>query len=232
MPDHTLELNQRTDLDLESDGENPVPFNAITEVLALIPYADPVRVGIQALFLSGCRLSEIDNWKLSHLYGNKLYFDVGKNQSGHRVISLSDAYLKEWQVYRQRNKVPSDKFFGFNGETLARYFNKLRPKLSFRWQQKRIFPRKGKISYYYVLQLKGIRKSFVTLDYSKQLDEWKNEQVAVQFTSKAMRHSSERMTAYHYLCQFSKLDMKHYAHMTPIDILRQANLQTRLNDYF
>lgn len=83
----------------------------------------------------------------------------------------------------------------------------------------------------YVLQLKGLRKNFATLEFAKQYKKWKSAEVALEFASKRMKHSTKHITAYHYLRNFDELNISAYINLTPSDIIRRANEQKRLFDF-
>ncbi|GEM_PF-3849613 len=208
-----------------------IPFGYVIEAIEFMAYGSGLRVMFIMLFLTGCRISELDNMKISKIYGNFIYWKLGKNQKRHRKEPLPEKYLAELKFYRENNRVYQDRLFAMNHGTFRREFNKkIRPKLSKSWQQKRLIDIQGHLQEEYFLQLKGLRKNYQTLDFAKQLKKWKSADVALEFTSKRMRHSSKRITAYHYLENFEDLDILKYQELTPAEIFKQAQ-QTRLFDF-
>lgn len=208
-----------------------IPFRYVIEAIEFMQYGSGLRVMFEMLFLTGCRISELDNMKLSKIYGNWIYWKLGKNQKRHRKEELPKKYVEELKHYREHNKVYSDKLFSMQHDTFRREFNKkIRPKLSRSWQQLRLIDKDGLLQQEYFLQLKGLRKNYQTLDFAKQLKKWNDAYIALEFTSKKMRHSSKRITAYHYLENFEDIEILKYREMTPAEILSQAN-QTRIFDF-
>ena len=208
-----------------------VPFDRIREALEVMPYGSDVRVMFEMLFLTGCRISELDNMKASKLFGNVLYWSLGKNQHGFRKEVLPDFYLKELAEYRKKNRTYADRLFGVNAHTFRRYFHKfIMPRLK-GWHEKRLVDKQGVLQEEYIYQLKGLRKDYQTLEFAKQLDKWKDAGVALQFTSKKMRHSCERITAFHYIQEFDSLNIEKNMSLKTADILKDCISQTRLMDF-
>lgn len=208
-----------------------VPFDRVLEAMGIMQYASDTRVMFQMLFLTGCRISELDNMQLSKLYGDVLYWHLGKNQRGFRKIRLPAYFIKELKEYRNTHRIYGDKLFGIEAHTFRMYFaHFIRPKLP-NWQEKRFKDRCGVLVPEYIYQLKGLRKDFQTLEFAKQLDKWKDASVALEFTSKGMKHSSTRITAKHYIENFDSLNIERYKHLTPGEILAAGILQTRLMDF-
>ncbi|MBI2101671.1 hypothetical protein HYT53_03585 [Candidatus Woesearchaeota archaeon] len=208
-----------------------IPFKEVIAAIEAMPYASGVRVMFQMLVLTGCRPCELDNMKVSRLFGDYLYWPLGKNQKGWRKEKLGMKYIKELKLYRERNRVYGDRLFGFSANSFRRYFNKfIRPHLSEEWNEKRLKLSKSSPACEYVLQIKGLRKDFQTLEFAKQYKKWKSPDVAMEFTSKKMKHSSKHITAYHYLENFDTLGIDKFQTLTPQDIIRQAG-QSRLFDF-
>lgn len=217
-------------LNLHSES-HAIPFDKVIEAVDFMEYGSTCRVMFEMLFLTGCRMSELDRMKISKFYGQYLYWALGKNQRSHRKEKLPKWYIEELKVYRNNHKVFRDKLFGINAHTFRRYFARdIRPNLSPAWQEKTLFQRKGALNEEYVLQLKGLRKDFQTLVFKKELDKWKDSGVALEFASKRVKHSSTHITSYHYLCNFEQLGVEKYKNLEPHQILKQAN-QKRLLDF-
>ncbi len=215
----------------EDDHCTGIPFDKVVEALRFMEYASEVRVMFGMLFLTGCRISELSNMKPEFLFGNILYWGLGKNQKGYRKERLPEFYLRELDEYRRTNRIPAGFLFGIDGNTLNRYFTRdVRPKLGKDWQRRRFKPRGNEFGKGYVYQLKGLRKTFQTLYFADQLKKWKSSEVALEMTSKKMRHSSRRVTAYHYLCEFDNLKIDRFRGTQPAYLLQNEG-QTRLMDF-
>ncbi|MDI6738703.1 MAG: hypothetical protein QME12_09425 [Nanoarchaeota archaeon] len=83
----------------------------------------------------------------------------------------------------------------------------------------------------YIYQLKGLRKNYQTLEFAKQFEKWQDASIALEFTSKNMKHSSGKITAYHYIENFESLNIEKYKHLTPAEIIANSQTQMRLMDY-
>ncbi|MDI6738152.1 MAG: hypothetical protein QME12_06605 [Nanoarchaeota archaeon] len=219
-----MEINHEID-------SHAVPFNRVLEALNIMQYASDVRAMFQMLFLTGCRMKELDNMQASMIYGNVIYWHLGKNQRGFRKVRLPNYFVRELREYRNTHRVYGGKLFGIDAHTFRRYFAKfIRPRLP-SWQEKRFRDKCGVLEPEYIYQLKGLRKDFQTLEFARQLDKWKDASVALEFTSKGMKHSSTRITAKHYIENFESLDIERYKHLTPGEILSAGMSQMRLMDY-
>lgn len=217
-------------LNLYSEGYG-IPFDKALEAINFMEYGSDVRVMFEMSFLTGCRLSELNNMRVSKLFEDVLFWNIGKNQRGFRKQKLPPSYLEELKNYRENNRVYKDKLFGVSSESFRKYFHRdVRPKLSPAWQEKRLFSRKNELREEFVLQLKGLRKNYQTLEFAKQLDKWKDSSIALEFTSKKMKHSSKHITAYHYIENFETLQIDKYKQLTPEQILKNRG-QTRIIDF-
>lgn len=215
---------------LENDCR-AIPFDRLKEALAFMPWASSLRVMFLMLALTGCRIHELDRMKKSLLYDNVLFWHLGKNQVGFRKERLPSWYLKELQEYWKNNRIFQDRFFGCSGDTFRRYFNRdVRPWMSRAWQEKRLVPKQGELQEEYILQLKGLRKTYQTLEFAKQLDKWKDSGVALEFTAKKMRHTTRQITAYHYIENFDALQIEKFKELTTEKIV-QDNRQARLFEF-
>lgn len=179
-----------------------IPFRNAIEPIRFLPRGNVIRVMYTLAFLTGCRLCELDRMIPSMLFDNWIYWFPGKRQTDFRKEKLPGWFLEELKLYRRHNRVPEDKFFGISHDSFRRYFNLyVRPKISIGWREKRIvgFQSHGKFKTEYAFQLKGLRHNFQSVKFREELDKWKDAHVALEFTSKRMRHSSHRMTVYHYI---------------------------------
>lgn len=217
----------------ELELSHAVPFKNVLEAIEFMQYGTDLRVMFEMLFLTGCRIHELNSMETSNIVGNRIYWKLGKNQHTSRVEVLPLSYLKELKHYREHNRVYGKRMFGISGDTFRRYFNKdVRPRLSEIWQRKVETPfdrLKGRKEY--LIQLKGLRKDFQTLEFAKQLKKWKSSEVALEFTSKRMKHSSKKITAYHYIVNFDTLNINDFGGFTPSEILADVT-QTKLVAFF
>ncbi|HZX44109.1 MAG TPA: hypothetical protein VFF28_00345, partial [Candidatus Nanoarchaeia archaeon] len=72
---------QELGLNLVNDS-HAVPFDKVNEAVAFMKYGSDLRVMFEMLFLTGCRIKELDKMKISCFYGNVIYWELGKNQGG------------------------------------------------------------------------------------------------------------------------------------------------------
>lgn len=176
-----------------------VPYSAFRDLFNFLPRADPVRVMTLMLALTGCRLSELDRMTTDGLSGNVLYWRLGKNQRGWRAEALPEWYLTELAEYHATHRTALGRLFGPSANTFRRYFNRdVRPYLGPAWQAKLRIPCNVNDDPY-VLKLKGFRKSFASTVFAREYRKWSDAGVALEFTSKRLKHSTAHMTAYHYL---------------------------------
>lgn len=201
-----------------------------------LPPAHPVRVGILLLALTGCRVAELDRLNPRNLAEGWIYWQPGKNQRGWRRELLPRWFLQELALYRETHRVPQARMLGYQGHVLRRYFNRdVRPFLGRAWNTKRFLPNGRRYKEHinvdsYTLQLKGFRKSFATTIFYREYQRWGDAGVALEFTSKRMRHSTKGMTAYHYLEEFDAAQVEKWDQFTRTDGPRVV--QQRLPDYF
>ena len=208
-----------------------IPFDAIQEVRDFLPYASPLRVMWTMLALTGCRIRELDNMRASTIYGDVIYWKLGKNQKRHRKERLPAWFLDELRIYRETHRVYQDRLFGVRSDTFRRFFNRdVRPHLTPRWRELRLVSFMGSLTEEYVYQLNGLRKSFQTLEFARQLEKWKDPTIALEFTSKKMRHSSAKITVYHYVENFDALRVERSTGLSPAEILGAAH-QRRILDF-
>jgi integrase len=221
-------MEQIKTLNLEKDG-TAIPLAEIKRVLEFMSYGSTVRVMFGMLFWTGARICELDNMKRGNIYDGYVYWKTGKNQNNYRKEKLPNHFIEELQEYWDNNRILGDKMFGVKHETFRRYFNKdVRPFLGDAWREERLVFKIGTIQRENILQLKGLRKTFQTFVFAQELWKWNNPEVALQFTSKKMRHSSTKLTAYHYLENFDVLGIADPKNVKPFAEVRQK----RLMDYF
>lgn len=214
------------------NDSHAVPFEAILEAVMAMPYASPLRVMFEMLAITGCRMSELDLMRWSQIYDGVLYWHLGKNQRTFRKERLPSWLVREISEYHKTHRVYKDRLFGLSNVTFRRMFNRdVRPRLSRRWQEIRLFGCNGTLQAEYVLQLKGLRKTYQTIEFARQYAKWHDASVALEFTSKKMRHSSVKITAHHYVENFDELGISAFGEMRAADLLPNAH-QARILDYF
>jgi integrase len=217
-------------------GCKPVPFEEIIKVVGFLPRGNPIKAGLTLLFLTGARMSELQNMTFNGpngcLRGNWLYWRVGKNQGGQwRSEFIPDWALEELKEYWETHKLPHNHLYGWCARTLGRYFNRdVRPLLGPAWQEKVAVAQKGGI-HEYVLQVKGLRKSFACLVFWQEWHKWKSASAAMEFTCKRLRHSNTGITVQHYLSSVDRLDMDRWGGFTPGEVLGLAFEQRKLADF-
>lgn len=217
---------------MDIDAPKCVPFENVVEALNAMAYGSTERVMFKMLYYTGARISELDNMRISMLFGTKLHWELGKNQTGVRCEELPEDFIKELVFYRKGHRVYGDKMFGISNETFGRYFNKfVRPRLPQGWHRKKLAFREGRAGENYVLQLKGLRKNKATLSFWKDYLKWKSSDVALEFTCKKMQHSSKHITATHYIENFDALRLEKYGTYTADEILRKA-AQKPLTEFY
>lgn len=210
---------------------NTIPFEEITDTLSRMNYASPERVMFEILAITGCRISELDKMNYSQLYDDLLVWSLGKNQRRSRKENLPVYLVNEIKEMRSKYRC-SSKLFPISSSTFVRYFNRdVRPKLSPSWIKKRTSLERKTLKEEYVYRLKLLRKNYQTLLFKKYLDKFEGHyDIALQFTSKRMRHSSTKMTAYYYLQGID--DIKNFSGLMPEEIIRRGGGQKRLVEFF
>jgi integrase len=219
------------EIDFETEG-NVIPWELVVEVFNKLEYGSINSVMFKMLLYTGCRISELSNMKLSCIFSNYLYWKTGKNQTGFRKEKLPLDYIEELRFYLKQNTTLKDQLFNKRGQSLVDYFNKiLRPKLSSKWQSKRIHPVKDKFHLEYVYQIKCLRKNFQTLKFHKYFEQYQDYSVALGFISKEMKHKNKDVTQYHYIDNTNTLNLKKYRNLEISEIIKQNN-QTSIIDFF
>lgn len=181
-----------------------VPVEQALEVFNFLPYASPCRVFLGFLFLTGCRPSEamnaeFNNKNKSFIQGNYFYWRVGKNQKGQwRQEYLPSVFLEELNAYRISHKCYANKIFHTDNKVFTKCFNeKIRPYLGDKWRERTAV--KVNRNYQYILQVKGFRKTMLTLCFWEYWEKYNSAEVALIMTCKRARHSHKGMTADHYI---------------------------------
>lgn len=214
-----------------------VPFKNIEEVLEFLPYGNKLRIMFIFLIVLGCRISELNVLNTSQFYKSSkgwcIVWRCGKNQKGlPRKEYLPEFVVAELAAHRKLYNCPRYKLFSIDSDTFRRQFNKfVRPNLSDDWNDRvPNYKKSGPVRIEYALQLKGLRKNFQTIEFKKALDKWKDSGVALEMTSKRMRHSSKHMTCNHYIQNFEDLELNKYNFDSSKDFLSKE-FQTRMTEY-
>jgi integrase len=220
-------------IDLRQES-HAIPFPQVKEAIDYMVYGCVERVMFLMLALTGCRLVELDRMSIKELFrddkGYILFWKLGKNQKGNRRCSLPDWYIKELLYYRQHNRIYNNRLFGVTQKTFTRYFNdRVRPFLSLEWSKKGIMLT-NVLTSPNILQLKGLRKNFQTLKFWQNYKEWNSPDIALEMTSKMMKHSSRQLTIYHYIENFDRLGVRDGCSLNLEDLIMPSG-QTLLADY-
>lgn len=227
---------KRSNMEMECVSDSydlkAIPPDDIQTAIDHMAYASQERVMFRALVLTGCRIACLDKWRMSHLHGNYIYWEVSKTGGKYRKEFLPSDYLLELADYRNNSRVDGKRVFGITGETFVRYFNRdIRPRLGKAWNAKRLKPKAEGFDTEYVLQIKGLRKSFQTYDFARNYAKWHDAGVALEMTSKRMKHSTTHITAHHYIENFDALGIKKVT--TDLDPIKALSLsrQMRIMDF-
>jgi hypothetical protein len=222
---------KQTEWNVEDTECSAVPFEALQGLLVSLEYGSPSRVIVEMLALTGCRCASIDRMRIDRVYEGVLYWHEGKSTRGLRRERLPEWYWDELVYYREHYDVRGVHLFGLCWASWRKQWERfVRPVLPVMWQERRLVPFGSGWREEYVLQLKGLRKTFQTAEFYRQLARWRDAGVALQMTSKRMRHSSERITAHHYIKEFGRLDPRDLG-VSPAVALRGVGRQQRLLDY-
>ena len=216
-----------------------IPFEDVVGAIEKMQYGSTERVMFQMLFITGCRITELDNMNFDKIFpyhkgGYIIFWKKGKNQNGLRKERLSIRFYRELLHYRKHNRVYLNQLFGVKAQTFTRYFNRdIRPILSSEWKRKAPNPENNwKLEHIY--KVKGLRKDFWTLDYKNNLEKFKSPEIALEQTCKRAGHHSKHITYNHYIQSFDDLKIDKFAGMTPEEILNynSEKQQTRLCEWF
>ena len=198
-----------------------IPISEVLYLFNILPYANGIRVGLQLLFYTGCRLSELTQMRRSELIDGVIYWKLGKNQThkAHRRERLPDAFMEELKLYWKTHRMPENRVYHATGSSLARRLNaEIRPLLREQWRDKVRTLRKSGFTWEYVYQLKGFRKIFATLIFVHYYTKFNDAYVAGEMTAKRMMHSDSGLTWHHYILCAEQIDAKKYMHLLPFEI--------------
>jgi hypothetical protein len=214
------------------EEQSAIPFDLALKTINLMEYASLERVGFILLFLSGARVCELDRMSIDNLSGNELLWRPAKNQfrSRPRKAILPMEFLTE--ISEMRRKFGATKtILPINSHTFRRYFTKLRHKLGGEWLERLKTAKGGRVTLEYKYQLKGLRKLFATKVFFEKMKQFNSAECALLFACKELRHSSNKMTADHYLIEdVDKLGITKYLFLDYTQIMKLSK-QTRLIDF-
>lgn len=209
---------------------NTIPLEKILEVIRFMEHGSVMRVMFIMLTVTGCRISELKRMHIDELSEDGIYWKLGKNQKNFRFEKLPRSFIEEIIEMRKNNKCDR-RLFPISGDTFVHYFNRnIRPKLSPCWTEKIRRFHYNRIQNIHKYSLRLLRKNYQTLLFKKFLDKFNGHyDIALQFTSRSMKHSSTRMTAYHYLQGLDSLN-DHDGKM-PSELISGVGHQTKLLKY-
>lgn len=210
-----------------------IPLTDVSDAVRSMERGTDVREMFIMLALTGCRIKALDKMRPEKIMNGYLYYEPGKKQGGLIKIRMPEWYLEELKNYREHRRVAGNKMFGISSETFRRYFNRdVRAKLPESWKKSLMVPYVDGLKREYLYELKGLRKNYQTLEFAKQFKHWGNPEIALQFTSKKMKHSNTRITAHHYLQNFDSLGIKPDLLNLPETALQRIGQQSNLLDYW
>lgn len=186
-----------------------IPLKIVATAYQKLPRASPIKLMFGLLALTGCRIAELDRMRQDMIYGDVLHFFLGKKQRKQpRKVRLPAWY---WSDYREMliNDPPRNgRLFPIESHSFRRYFLHARAYLGPEWNEKNIYYRDGQPLLEYRYQLKGLRKNYQTVRFTDNFNKYDDAGVALEFTSKEMRHSSKHTTIYHYIQEMDKLGLR------------------------
>lgn len=223
-------------ISMAGSDSHAIPRKYVIEALDFMVYGSTCRVMFEMLVISGCRVCELDRMRYANLMDGTIYWRLGKNQRAMRKCKLPPQYLKEIEYYREHNRHDAN-LFGVDAHTFRRYFNRcVRPRLGPEWNEKiaehAAGPKRKNFatSEGFRFQLKGLRKNYATLRFVENWTKYDDAQVGMEFTCKDLHHSSNHMTATHYIMNSQTLGLGKGSTTTPEDFLTPY-IQTRIWDY-
>lgn len=218
-------------INLNAEG-HCIPFEEVAKAINFMRYGSIMRIMFEMLHFTGCRISELDNMQINLFMEDHIYWHIGKNQKGFRKIKLPNEFIEEIKYYRNNFKSPKIKLFGTSANTFRRRFNsEIRPNLGDNWNKLRVVETNSELTTEFEYQLKGMRKNYQTFNFNKNYQKWKDASIAIEFTSKEMKHSSKNITAYHYVENNDKLNVKNYLDCDYNKIINKKIGQTNLIDF-
>lgn len=228
-------LINEIDVPIHSTREAAIPLDLLMEAIAITPYSNPIRVALRIYLEIGCRPSEINHMNIQNIYDfdenhKIIYWQLGKNQIGSRSELISASLYKEIQDMREIYRC-SSRILPVTSDSIRNTFNKaIRPSLSEAWHARKFKPfTKRKINEF-VFELKGIRKTWATIFFWKMYRKYNSYSAALTETCKRMKHSGQKITANHYICEFDLVKPWKYENTTACD-MGGKEYQQRLFEY-
>lgn len=209
-----------------------VPFPSVIKALRIMSYGSTERVMFLHLLYTGCRINELDNMMITQIHGKTIHWKLGKNQKGWRKQNLPLNFLDELDFYRRTHRVKDGLLFGVDANSFRRYFNvQVRPNLGPEWLRLRPRPRKQALGDEYVLQLKGLRKNYGSVEFWKQYLKWGDAGVAAEFMQRIFKHKNKKMAVCHYFSSYEHLGLKRFKNLSIPAIIAEGEEQKRIFDY-
>jgi integrase len=211
---------------------NALPWDRVLEVINYVKPGSAESIMFKTLLYTGCRISELDNMQPQNIVQNHLYWKTGKNQTGYRMEKMPIEWMEELLLYRKRYKCSMSKLFHQKGRTFVEKFDRfIRPNLSAEWRWKRLVLTNKGFAPENVYRIKCLRKNYQTLKFNDKFREYKDGNVAIEFMSKAMRHSSKGLTVYHYVENAESLELAKFEVLEIDHILKKKKNEVLLK-YF
>ena len=233
LPDFVPQSTSSSDnvgfcMTVDSDA---IPFPVVADVIQRLEYASAERVMFTMLAMTGCRIRALDNMFVDRVLEGVLHWHEGKSTSGLRRCSLPSFFWCEIEEYRKKHDVSGRRLFGVSaGWFVKAFLRRVRPLLGGVWVEKVPCFVQSDRHWRYRYRLKGLRKNFQTLEFARQLNKWKDAGMALEMTSKQMKHSSARITAYHYIENFDVIDAERNSRLSMPELLRASSRQTWLDE--
>lgn len=207
-----------------------ITFDQFSAALERLPYASVERIGLQLLAATGCRITELDRMDPANILDGAIYWRPGKNQKGLRKEHLPPGLLAEIAAYRRIARIRESFVMGIESPTFVRYFDRdCRPRIGGAWTARgRLYMNGRGWTEGWSLHLKGFRKTFQTVLFAYFYEKYNDAQVALEWVSKRMKHSSKHITAYHYLQDYEKVQVARWLEWLETG---DAPIQSRLIDY-
>lgn len=207
-----------------------ISFADFQRALERLPYGSTSRVALQLLAATGCRITELDRMDPGRVLDGFLYWRPGKNQKGLRREFLPQGLRDELVAYRASHRVKTAFLLGIESQTIVRNFDRDdRPSIGGSWgERSEVFLNGRGWGGGWRLHLKGFRKTFQTVLFAHFYRKYGDANVALEWVSKRMKHSSKHITAYHYLQDYEKLDVNRWVEWLETG---RAPQQSRIYDF-
>ncbi len=214
-------------------GKRFIPFNEVSKLIEVMPYASKERVAIIWLAETGARPCEIENRSLKEIHSDGFWiWKTRKTQSAIRYEKLSPKFWKEFKEYLQNNKISNNNVFAMKVGTLRRMINmKYRKMLGGDWLKK--VPVLGdrticRMCYRY--QLMYLRHNFQTYKFRKYQSEYGKDQ-ALHLVCRDMKHSSRSITGFHYIESLKGLGLSDFANRELSELINTCD-QKKITQFF